>query len=129
MMLINRPIVSVAAILASVSCAVGASSAERRLEKLGQQVRSSRAPGSNARCPNQLDILVGVSRADVLLSLGDADFCSGPAGTPCSQSLEWTYFLIAKSDRPAGRGGGFPELTFDFDSSLLVTNVQCHYSR
>lgn len=106
--------------------------ADDLLRVLSAELREAKAMPRGARrhsaCPSNAKAIVGVDRKRLLTALGEPDFWptrkKGSAGTASS----WTYFLA--SPRPEDqRGGGFPELSFDFSSDGVVMDVRCHYAR
>jgi hypothetical protein len=95
------------------------------LDSLAKQLRELRAlptaTPTNAKCPTNIESLIGLSRAHIQATLGKPDFVD-------SSTARWTYCFT--SPRPPKQlGGGFPELSFTFGLTLQVVDVSCHYSR
>jgi len=123
-----------------VFCAEFASAATEdgyeQLQKLGREFHPIRnAPlhlESGATCPNRADAaaVIGLQRRDVLSTLGEPDNCSPPFVQSCERLREFAYSFVNTKELPRGlRGGGFPELTFEFDGRDIVVAVSCHYAR
>jgi hypothetical protein len=72
-------------------------------------------------CPTDSGTLRGLTKQQVTAKLQKADFID-------RRDASWTYFFT--SPVPSGQfGGGFPELTFHFDTKGTVASVSCYYSR
>jgi hypothetical protein len=95
------------------------------LDSLAKQLRELRAlpiaTPTKAKCPTDIESLLGLNQVHIQATLGKPDFVD-------SSTARWTYFFA--SPLPRGqRGGGHPELSFTFGSTLQVVDVTCHYSR
>jgi hypothetical protein len=123
-----------------VFCAVFASAATEdgyeQLQELGREFHSIRNTPldlkSGATWPNRADVavVIGLQRRDVLSTLGEPDNCSPPFVQSCERLREFAYSFVNTRELPWGlRGGGFPELTFEFDERDIVVAVSCHYAR
>jgi hypothetical protein len=71
------------------------------------------------QCPATLDHLKGISYTSLMLALPKPDYESNGAAS---------YFLTSPVP-PEQKGGGFPEITFIFDSLGVVEKVTCFYSK
>jgi len=123
-----------------VFCAALASAAAERgqeqLLRLGKEPHSLRSAPLDltnvAVCPKgpDLSVLDGLRRQDILCTLGAPDVCARPLAQSCERSREWAYLFVNSKELPRGlRGGGFPELTCEFDERDTVIAVSCHYAR
>lgn len=80
---------------------------------------------TKANCPSDLTLFRQLSKLEIRNALQEPDYCKP---MPCSESREWSYSFTTPA--PSGqRGGGFPTLTFLFDSEDRVKSAKCIYAR
>jgi hypothetical protein len=94
------------------------------LDRLAQELKQLRALSvavpTHSRCPEDKDALMGLQKEQIQAKLEKPDFID--------RDGKWSYFFTSPV-RPYQRGGGFPQLTFSFDSTGVVIHVICFYAR
>lgn len=93
------------------------------LDTLANELNALRAlplgSPAHAVCPRETQPLVGLSQEHLQNALGSPDY-----NTPS----EWSYFFT--SPVPERQyGGGFPQLTFIFNTNKKVVRISCYYAR
>ena len=110
---------------------LSAFSEEPLLTQIAKQLHAARESetrvGVSNQCPKNTKRLIGVRKTDVEQSLRKPDYIETIDSEKQTHVDSWSYFFAKLN--PSLRGGGFPELTFNFSTDKRVQAVECHYAR
>ena len=119
------------AILALVAASIGAQAQTptETLAELAEELAVVRSAASAEPVWSQfveVSTLAGLTRDEVLASLGDPDLCGSASEAACRAEDPWGYFFYYLPD---GWQGGGPELWLEFDSAGVLVLARWYVSR